>query len=582
MGTSNSQPSMEGGDGDSPSSGNRSSGLLALLDEASGAGSPLNSVISALRGSPTSRAIPARETLQTLMRDISGWVEDDDDDDVDDDDEEHHDCPSEQSYPYPEVADTTALEESEFSMMTKLASGQKLKKYSEFDQPPPIVKMVAQREMGMKGGSGFTSHDISNATHHFLPNEMTIEDIYHHKAFCGTYSQDGSLFLSACQDRKLRLYKTTGPRFIPIRKIAARDVGWSILDTAFSPDGSCCVYSSWSDSIYLVRLFGDSDCQDTLPLHPTHRRFCIFSLVFSQDGQEILCGANDGFLYVYDRFSNKRILKIDGHHGDVNSVAYADSASQILYSGSDDGLCKVWDRRTLSETDPKPVGVLAGHMDGITFIEPRGDGRHLLSNSKDQTIKLWDVRAFSSESGQEETRRAVANQQWDYRWQKVPTKLKHSQARLSGDTSIMTYRGHSVLQTLIRCHFSPSASTGQRYIYTGCAQGKILIYDALTGAIINVLLGHRACVRDVSWHPYKPELTSTSWDAMVARWRYREEENSSDEDGDDIADRVEFSDSSGSSQPTWVRRVLSSSNSNNRANCTFRSLRPKVKRSRDH
>lgn len=38
----------------------------------------------------------------------------------------------------------------------------------------------------------------------------------------------------------------------------------------------------------------------------------------------------------------------------------------------------------------------------------------------------------------------------------------------------MTYRGHSVLQTLIRCHFSPSASTGQRYIYTGCAQGRIL------------------------------------------------------------------------------------------------------------
>lgn len=44
---------------------------------------------------------------------------------------------------------------------------------------------------------------------------------------------------------------------------------------------------------------------------------------------------------------------------------------------------------------------------------------------------------------------------------------------LDGDTSIMTYRGHTVLQTLIRCHFSP-AHTGQRYIYTGCGSGRVI------------------------------------------------------------------------------------------------------------
>lgn len=38
----------------------------------------------------------------------------------------------------------------------------------------------------------------------------------------------------------------------------------------------------------------------------------------------------------------------------------------------------------------------------------------------------------------------------------------------------MTYRGHSVLQTLVRCHFSPEFTTGQRYIYTGCAAGRVV------------------------------------------------------------------------------------------------------------
>ena len=41
------------------------------------------------------------------------------------------------------------------------------------------------------------------------------------------------------------------------------------------------------------------------------------------------------------------------------------------------------------------------------------------------------------------------------------------------DSSLMTYRGHTVLQTLIRCRFSPAHTTAQRYIYTGCASGSV-------------------------------------------------------------------------------------------------------------
>ena len=39
-------------------------------------------------------------------------------------------------------------------------------------------------------------------------------------------------------------------------------------------------------------------------------RFCIFSMRFSQDGDEILCGAKDGYIYLYDRSANRRSLKV--------------------------------------------------------------------------------------------------------------------------------------------------------------------------------------------------------------------------------------------------------------------------------
>lgn len=59
---------------------------------------------------------------------------------------------------------------------------------------------------------------------------------------------------------------------------------------------------------------------------------------------------------------------------------------------------------------------------------------------------------------------------WDYRSTSYarPRHKKHPH-----DVSVMTYRGHAVLKTLIRCHFSPIASTDQRYVYSGSADGKI-------------------------------------------------------------------------------------------------------------
>jgi len=71
---------------------------------------------------------------------------------------------------------------------------------------------------------------------------------------------------------------------------------------------------------------------------------------------------------------------------------------------------------------------------------------------------------------------------------------------------------------IYRCHFSPQFTTGQRYIYTGCAAGRVVVYDLITGDIVKVLTGHKSCVRDVSWHPYRMELCSSSWDFTVNRW----------------------------------------------------------------
>ena len=92
----------------------------------------------------------------------------------------------------------------------------------------------------------------------------------------------------------------------------------------------------------------------------------------------------------------------------------------------------------------------------------QGDGRYLITNSKDQTIKLWDLRKFSSSRGEKATLDCVKMQMWDYRWESVPNKTRrNAMTKLPGDTSVMSYAGHTVKNTLLRCRFSPAFTTGQ-------------------------------------------------------------------------------------------------------------------------
>ncbi|KAK3745060.1 hypothetical protein QZH41_014556, partial [Actinostola sp. cb2023] len=609
-----------------------------------------------------------------------------------------------------------------------------------------IALQLKLREVGGLAQHRFSLGEKARASSNYLPNTMETKGRYRQKAFCGTYSHDGTVFLSACQDEYIRLYDTTNGQFYNFHSIKARDIGWSIIDTAYSPDQNYLIYSSWSDYIHLCNIYGDYNTHIALDLKPRGRRFCAFSIEFSQDNTEIIAG--EAFLiiiiisviiicviiisviicviiisviiicvfiisviicvfiisviicviiisviifvviicvviisviicvviisviicvfiisviicvviisviiicvviisiiicvfiisviicvviisviicvviisviicvviisviicvviisviiicvviisviicvviisviicvviisviiicvviisviiFIICVFIISVIICVViisviicvviisviicviisiiicvviicviicvviisviicvviicviicvviisviicvviisviiicvviisgiicvviilviiicviiifilGHDQDydVNAVTFADASSQILFSGGDDGLCKVWDRRMLNESGPVPVGVFAGHSDGVTFIHSKNDSHHLITNCKDQTIKLWDLRRFSTKEGIDNTKRAVESQHWDYRWQNVPKRILRAKT-IPGDSSIMTYRGHNVRNTLIRCYFSPVHTTGQ-------------------------------------------------------------------------------------------------------------------------
>lgn len=352
--------------------------------------------------------------------------------------------------------------------------------------------------------------------------------------YTGCFSASGDVFVAAFKDKNIRIYEAD--REWRMRKeVLARNLRWTVTDTHISPDERFLVYSSITPEVMLVNLAEGgisseanvTDIHEELSFGPRRAEqnfydpqsnFGIWSVKWSADGRELVAGTGDSSLYLFDVSRNEVVLRVKGHDDDVNAVAWADDTGNILLSGSDDHICQMWDRRLPGTAQSRPVASFVGHLEGITHIDPRGDGRYFISNSKDQTIKLWDMRKGHSNEAMSRgaMRTGLPDSQWDYRWMSYPRS--RSQFSHPNDVSIMTYRGHRVLQTLIRAFFSPATTTGQRYIYSGSADGAVVIWDMVSGEIVSKLQHHEDIVRDVSWHPTQPTIVSTSFDGTVQQW----------------------------------------------------------------
>ncbi|KAG0147111.1 hypothetical protein CROQUDRAFT_656401 [Cronartium quercuum f. sp. fusiforme G11] len=441
-----------------------------------------------------------------------------------------------------------------------------------------------------------------------VPNSNGTEvAAYGSRIYSGQYSDDGSFFYTCAQAFRIYIYDMTVPprltdknvsdTFLNFRAHSSRYLSshqdmqsthtsslklirtfqapiqncrWTITDCNLSPDNNWMAYSSITPIVHLVKSRGENEVlglgledheQEVLDFsgHPyMGRNFGIWSLSFSRDGKELIAGGSNGRILAYDVERKVSLLNVTGHTDDTNAVCFADKFDpNILVSGSDDTYIKVWDRRSLQ--DAKPAGVLIGHTEGLTYVSAKGDGRYIVSNGKDQGAKLWDLRRMVSDDTFGEIEPLdVSIPGWDYRHgvYEKPKYKKHPQ-----DCSVMTYRGHSVLQTLIRVHFSPPNITGHRYIASGSSDGNIHIWN-LDGTIAQVINRTKAVplvksnetkssgllrhyndpfeipsrinsneegirtsiyrhifygyddsmtVRDISWNPNEPSLISTAW-----------------------------------------------------------------------
>ncbi|CAG9987632.1 unnamed protein product [Clonostachys byssicola] len=406
-----------------------------------------------------------------------------------------------------------------------------------------IHRRLLERELGL-GSYDDRRRNNDLITQSLVPSGDKADMIIHYEepVYSGQYSADGNFFFACGKDYKVRMYDTSRPYNWRHYKTVTHPWGrWTLTDASLSKDNKWLAYTSITSLVAIaptdINDTGDpyaldfsggrsDNHNDTHPEHWGGGFVGIWSVRFSGDGRELVAGTNRNSIVVYDIESRRVLHEVRGHDDDVNAVCFADDSSpHIVYSGSDDSTLKVWDRRSMG--DGREAGVFLGHTEGLTYIDSKGDGRYILSNGKDQSMKLWDLRMMMSTdrfrgldpssvsrfSGYDYRSGHYSEDDWDVH---------------PHDNSVVTFRGHRVLNTLIRCHFSPPNSTNSRYVYTGSSDGKVYIYniDATIASEINVSEATKclkpsqgyyrgrfwnSCVRDASWHPHAPMIVASAW-----------------------------------------------------------------------
>jgi WD40 repeat protein len=113
-----------------------------------------------------------------------------------------------------------------------------------------------------------------------------------------------------------------------------------------------------------------------LPFTPTNTS--IFKKFYHSGLPKVVCGV--------DKMWSPELLQLQGHDGQVNSVAFSPDGSKII-SGSDDKTIRVWDASTGIEMLPP----LRGHDGSISSVAFSPDGSKIISGSSDKTIRVWDA-----------------------------------------------------------------------------------------------------------------------------------------------------------------------------------------------
>lgn len=197
------------------------------------------------------------------------------------------------------------------------------------------------------------------------------------------FSPSMRLFAMAVMSKKVRILDLSNGQEVCRLK---GHTGWwvfgSVNSVAFSPNGRILVTGGADKTVRLWDVATGHELQQ-LRGHTSD----VNSIALSADGRMIASASDDETVRLWTMETGQERWVLRGHTSFVKSVAFSPNGDIVASAAIGDKTLCLWDARSGLD-----IGKIGGHTKGILCIAFSPDGTMLASASKDQTIRLWDVR----------------------------------------------------------------------------------------------------------------------------------------------------------------------------------------------
>jgi len=236
-----------------------------------------------------------------------------------------------------------------------------------------------------------------------------------------------------------------------------------------------------------------------------------------QSKRKILLSPNDKYVMVAGIDSSAQLIDLE--RGKVVKTFVGHSKSVIAFDFSPDGkfvatgggdrLIKIWDSETGQE-----VKTLSGHQETIFDLKFTADGSEIVSGAWDGTMRVWNIKTGRYQY-------VDLGGTSPYSVGCTPNELYLISADLSENLQFWEKDGLQPFRQLIGFNDVPSSfdfSPDGKTIATASWDGKVKVWDVLTGMLIGKMNQHSGRVFGVKYDPLGRFIASCGADNKIILW----------------------------------------------------------------
>eukprot|EP00982_Pelagococcus_subviridis_P016475 31479-Pelagococcus_subviridis.AAC.37 len=284
------------------------------------------------------------------------------------------------------------------------------------------------------------------------------------------------------------------PQEAPVMELRDHAVHKSAVTTCAWLDETAFVTGD-DDGLLAIWSTNTGECVARLIGHSKGITSLVPANIFKQD-QRIISGSKDFTIRLWkikgDLGQTNQVLT--GHTDHVTALAFSQFACQLFTIGRDHSLI-VWDLKLPLAVKLHCVNTL--HLGHITSLACSPKATSFVTGSSNKTAQIWTVNTRSKTESKERY---------------LPNQAAAAEQLGTPELSIRLC-GH--LAEVTCCAFGPHDT----HLATGSLDHSILLWNSLSGAHMNILVGHNAAVIDICYDSSGKILLSLAKDLCIRIWR---------------------------------------------------------------